>query len=144
MSSFICSGCKGEFKVINTGVKDQLWCDECYNYKTCAKCNNPINRNMVTFKTFEGKDYHPECLKCSSCRSRIKKIPKSYEGKLYCDDCIQPCTTCGKPVGKSFSEIDDKKYHEDCLLCSICNKKINPDNVLLTEDGNLLCEACAE
>ena len=41
-------------------------------------------------------------------------------------------------------EIDDKKYHEDCLLCSICNKKINPDNVLLTEDGNLLCEACAE
>ncbi|EDR22822.1 Four and a half LIM domains protein, putative [Entamoeba dispar SAW760] len=141
--SLECSGCHKLFKELNSGLKGTSWCDECFNYKQCAKCGNPITRNMVIVKTFEGKDYHAECFKCVACKTRIKKEPIVYDGKFYCQECGEPCGGCGKPIGMSFLEVFGKKWHEGCVKCVKCNRQIG-DEQFYEEDGKPICAVCVD
>ena len=143
MSSFECAGCHQQFKEVNTGVRGEYWCNECYNYKTCAKCGDPITRNMIIFKSFEGKDYHRDCFKCGLCRNPIKKNASNYEGKIICAECAEPCAGCGKPIGKKFLEACDKKYHEECVKCQKCKRNIANES-FFEENGEPICQQCCD
>ncbi|ELP94303.1 LIM domaincontaining protein [Entamoeba invadens IP1] len=138
-----CSGCHKTFPSVNSGVKGQQWCDDCFNFKTCEYCHKVINRNMLSLKTYQGKDYHMECFKCCSCKNRLRKDPIVVGSKFYCQDCGQPCPKCGRPIGKEFMELFDKKFHEQCVTCCKCGRGI-ADEQIFEWQGQPACAVCIE
>ena len=51
-----------------------------------------------------------------------------------------PCGICKKSLGKEYVNIaEDRKYHIECFLCSICNKKL-AGGMFFEVDGKLYCE----
>ena len=78
-----CCICHQTFSELNAGMKGERYCDECFNYKTCAACHTPINRNNKVFRTFKGQDYHVDCFVCCCCDSTLRPATcVEIEGKV--------------------------------------------------------------
>eukprot|EP00162_Nutomonas_longa_P005077 comp15778_c0_seq1/m.24427 comp15778_c0_seq1/g.24427 ORF comp15778_c0_seq1/g.24427 comp15778_c0_seq1/m.24427 type:complete len:176 (-) comp15778_c0_seq1:137-664(-) len=56
------------------------------------------------------------------------------------------CTGCSEALGtEEFMEVARKKYHNRCLLCTSCQKKLNPHRFFLDRKGEVpMCEACSK
>ncbi|KAL7717123.1 LIM domaincontaining protein [Entamoeba marina] len=139
-----CSGCHQTFRELNAGLDQQQWCDQCFNYKTCAKCHHPITRNNRVFKTNGNDDYHIECFRCCACSDRIRKAPIVFEGKLYCSDCGVLCPECKTPIGKEYVVLqEDVKYHVDCVKCYKCHRTIADEQIFEVDEG-FACAICVD
>ena len=77
-----------------------------------------------------GRQFHPECFVCGVCQKPFDG-GKYYEkdGVAYCqphynERFAQMCAKCNKPVTASAIHALGKAWHEECLECVGCNKKL--------------------
>lgn len=110
--------------------------------RICAFCKGAIPATLVA-KEFQGQFYHTDCYRCGFCKRSLGKNPKVVDGKLCCDNCGQICCSCGQRIDGCVVTVNDKKYHQECVICSLCKKVIEGGAIyMLGED--LCCESCAQ
>lgn len=153
---FKCTNCSllinketGFFRNKETG---ELLCSNCnlkLNGAKCARCNEVIEKEGVTYAD---KDYHQICFKCDKCGTELVKMKKTLTDKenkaLYCEPCfIQSfaprCHKCGEPITPYLpgTVYEDHHYHKECFACGRCKKTLA--NKKFFKSGNLLiCEQC--
>jgi len=149
---------KGEFiltedglqckKCLKTTMSDDLQIESVA--EICKGCDLPIHvKNLV----FDGESYwHYKCFVCNQCNSSLVNS-KYYDkqGKLFCNNCflaehLPTCYNCkmeikGKGGVKMHSDSGQTlTWHEDCLQCSVCQVKVQLDNVVFSD--KLFCRSC--
>ena len=125
----------------------QVFCKECMDLtlkpdRVCAFCGGPIPAALVA-KEFDGKFYHTDCYRCSYCKRSLGKHPRVVDGKLCCENCGQTCCVCGKIISGCVVTVNDKKYHKECVVCSLCKNVISSGAIFMLGD-DLCCESCAQ
>jgi len=126
---FKCRGCKK--KLTPSGAKqfhsttpeskdfDGLWCGKCWN-----------SNNLSNLQTQSTKSWH------SSGTTSAKNPSKLGGGGKKCFYCRKTVYTAEQV------NLDKKSYHQACLICSDCGKKIpNVSGVQLFE-GKMKCAQC--
>ncbi len=152
---FRCSQCEsnletknGYFKHPVSGEPICMNCNHKINAAKCAKCQNPVVKDGISYAE---KDYHQTCFKCDICSielTKMKKIMNGSQGNLYCEICfvkhLSPkCGKCNEPIPPQFpgTVYEDKIFHKSCFACARCKKTLA--NKKFFKAGKLLiCEAC--
>jgi hypothetical protein len=78
------------------------------------------------------KVYHTGCLSCcSQCSTPLGQKGNIFQkdGRIYCKaDYLnlfcKRCTACGEHIIKHCISVNDEYYHPDCLICSVCGKRL--------------------
>lgn len=149
---FVCEKCK-EFLVdllycVHTDGK--IYCERHYSeiHKTrCGTCDELIFSN--SYVELEKSHFHVEHMHCSKCDRKIQdENTYEKENNIYCTDCYENlfCPVCFKcnqtiSVGKAILQIDDKKWHVDCLICNGCSIQLC-DELVKTHEDNYYCCNC--
>ena len=125
----------------------QVFCKTCMDAelaseRVCAFCKGPITAGTIA-KEFGGAFYHTDCYRCYYCKASLGKNPHVIDGKLCCQNCGQTCCACGKIISGCVVTVNDKKYHKDCVVCSVCKQVISSGSIFLLGD-DLCCESCAQ
>ena len=121
-------------------------CPACYERTAtlCPVCNQMIP-NGTPSHTFEGVRYHIVCFHCQTCnRAFGPEGPRTVNGKLCCANCASPCAGCGKCIAGTFISFNDKKYHENCFICSQCKQVISGNGEIFLLGDDPVCAACAQ
>jgi hypothetical protein len=141
-------------------------CENCWNRKYGDVC--PACEKLIDGAALEalGSKWHPECFKCTSCANpfgagdpffshadmgandttTLRPYCKNDFVRLFCDR----CGGCSEPIAPE-EEADTvralgRKYHRNCLLCSVCETPFGPGDPLIPgpageHEGKLFCKA---
>jgi len=98
----------------------------------------------ITDKTILALDkkFHEDCFRCAHCKKPFpggKHIP--HKGKAFCrTDYERLCPKCDKVVVSGAAEFGGKRYHKDCLKCSLCRKAVGDEGDCYELDGKPFCK----
>ena len=92
---------------------------------------------------------HETCLQCKDCGMNLKDTCfKDKDNNFFCQEhfynrsCSPKCERCSKAI--TFNQLAvplaDKRYHADCVVCSICEMTIHKGQKICIEDGKIVCE----
>lgn len=126
----------------------QFFCKACMDSirkpdRVCAFCKGEIPASLIA-KEFQGQFYHTDCYRCGYCKRSLGKNPRMVDGKLCCENCGQVCCACGKMIEGCVVTVNDKKYHQDCVVCSVCKNVIAAGTPIYMLGDDLCCETCAQ
>lgn len=118
----------------------------------CVKCKEPILKGGLAV---DGRAWHSSCCSCEyqGCNTLLTGDTfAEYEGKLYCPvhlDVVAGTACaggCGKVILPTHARvmIGEHTYHEKCLSCATCSKKLTTDMSMFpgTTEGSILCDNC--
>lgn len=123
--------CEEDFKLLHTN--------------SCVACGLAITGEMLFIN--KGEYYHHDCFRCKICDKKLETY-LSVGGELRCPNHISAsnadltCAACKDEIeiNKVCPAIGNK-YHQDCLVCSFCSKKLDSVKAKCN-NGNLSCTQC--
>lgn len=137
----VCTTCKGSLDADFHLRDNELYCNTHFNEKfgvSCAACKKYISSQIVV--AGEAK-YHAECFVCGSCGGPFNDGYIMSEGIPFCTracaDAGPACAGCRQPLSGTISRIGAKRYHHDCVKCSVCRTLLGDD--FKTDEGLLYC-----
>jgi len=100
----------------------------------CAACDTVITGQCVQAL---GKKYHPDHFRCNSCKDKLTGKIFTYQENPICEGCYNKlltfCGACKRPIfGQSIRALD-KKWHQECFVCSQCRCPLGGSFVQKTE-----------
>eukprot|EP00030_Apusomonadida_sp_AF-17_P002387 a339486_258.p2 GENE.a339486_258~~a339486_258.p2 ORF type:complete len:243 (-),score=75.21 a339486_258:15-719(-) len=138
---FVCVDCKGTLSSDFHLRDGQLYCSTHFNERfgvQCASCNRFISTKIIAAGE---KKFHAECFICASCSAPFTSTYMMDEGLPYCNrECADQgpaCADCKQPLSGSISRIGSRRYHHDCVKCTVCRTPLGDD--FKTHEGKLYC-----
>jgi len=130
INHFICSGCDADLndkEILES--KGNIFCKPCWISKTmdkCESCKEPIREDYIEAA---GKKYHTDHFSCSICKCLLEDSFNKHKGAPCCRDCFAQtlegdCIVCGKKIEGKRISIEDRLWHQGCLICHLCTKPI--------------------
>eukprot|EP00004_Rigifila_ramosa_P008455 TRINITY_DN1969_c0_g1_i9.p1 TRINITY_DN1969_c0_g1~~TRINITY_DN1969_c0_g1_i9.p1 ORF type:complete len:1509 (-),score=360.80 TRINITY_DN1969_c0_g1_i9:71-4597(-) len=107
----------------------------------CARCNEGIKG---TFISAGEKDFHPEHFVCDTCGVNVSNEFYFHEGAVLCTEHysskqdVAPCARCTLLIYEDVLVVSDKKYHQDCFTCVVCNEPLGTQ-LYTSATGELHC-----
>jgi len=114
----------------------------------CYKCGQAL---VGSYSVFDEKNYHPHCFTCNMCRKEFKgKKFFKINDEPVCADCQEKdslskaprCTKCRKAIMDSILTFMNEEYHEYCLVCTICEKKLMGQSIYTDNKQKPFCLEC--
>lgn len=118
----------------------------------CVKCKDPILKGGLAV---EGRAWHSTCCACEykGCGTLLDGDTfAEHDGKLFCPLHLavvagESCSGgCGEQILPSHARvmIGEYSYHEECLKCSGCSKKLTTECDLFPGEveGSISCDSC--
>jgi len=114
----------------------------------CWGCKKVIDGRIITAME---KPWHPACFVCAECKNPFgTKSFFTQTGSPVCTDCnLKAAPVCGgcneKLTGKWLTAFD-KKWHNECFVCTECRKAFEGGKfkLLPSRPGFPFCSSCAE
>ena len=114
----------------------------------CDKCGLLIDG---AYSVYDGKSYHNKCFTCSRCKKefterqffRINGLPACapcHEKHLV--DTSSKCKKCKKPILDTVLKFMGEEYHEYCLTCTACERKLNGTSIYTNKEKSPFCLDC--
>lgn len=137
--------------------KNKPNCEGCYAklvLGSCDKCKKTLTSAQVV--KANKMQYHPECFTCHKCNVKLdSRYFQTPEDDYYCNDChsndfLPTCETCNKKIEPNTTgdtslittvSFKDKKYHQDCFVCSSCKNPFVDMKVFPVLEERL-CKVC--
>lgn len=114
----------------------------------CEKCGEMLSG---TFTIYDDKKYHAKCFTCCQCNQAFKeKQFFKLNGKALCRDChnqnqlaqASRCRKCAKPILETVVTFKNGEYHDYCLVCTMCSKKLIGQSIYCDKQDNPYCVEC--
>ena len=119
---------------------------------SCTLCLTDITTKEQEIKDnilFVNDDMvHETCLQCKDCGMHLKETCFKDKDDFFCHEhfynrsCSPKCGNCNKAI--AFNQLAvplaDKRYHSDCVICSVCNLTIQKGQKISLVDGKIVCE----
>lgn len=114
----------------------------------CEKCEEVLSG---TYTIYEGKKYHAKCFTCCQCNEPFKeKQFFKLNGKPLCRDCQNKnqisqaprCRKCSKPITETVVTFKNGEYHDNCLVCTLCSKKLIGQSIYCDKQDQPYCVDC--
>ena len=114
----------------------------------CAKCNQKLTG---TYTVYNDKKYHTKCFTCCQCNSEFKeKTFFKLNGNPLCRDChtknqlklAAKCYKCSQPILDTIVTFKSGEYHDYCLVCNSCNKKLIGQSIYTDKQERPYCVDC--
>ena len=91
---------------------------------------------------------HEKCLQCKDCGLNLKDKCFKEKDSFFCQEhfynrsCSPTCARCDKAITYNQFAVPlfDKRYHADCVICSICQRIIQKGQQICMENGKIICE----
>ena len=133
-----CSTCKQTVsgKQFHKEKNNSLICDGCYAAKAprCVKCHQ-LFKSGVSYVKVNEKTYHNECFEClSNNNSNNYNQPQAQQSSK--------CRKCYKPISGNLVSFKSGEYHENCLVCNMCAKKLIGESIYCDTQENPFCVDC--
>lgn len=118
------------------------------NDNVCAKCGKILSG---TFTVYNEKKYHAKCFVCCQCNQEFKeKQFFKLNGNPLCRDChtqnqlqqASKCHKCAKPILDSVVSFKNSEYHDQCLVCNLCSKRLVGQSIYCDKKDNPFCVDC--
>jgi len=133
---------------VNEGHK---YCVDCYNKdvaERCSGCSEAILEGGVRHRS---RPYHHKCFKCAACGATLGKTPfVQRDNELLCVVCYadkfaMKCSKCEATIqpGDQFLLVEEKRFHEGCLICAICEDQL-ADNPFVQDGERNVCVPCSK
>jgi len=91
-----------------------------------------------------GQRWHVACFVCVECGTPIKGPFVNKGGIPRCLSCrptLTHCHTCGLTLQGNFINLNNRGYHETCLSCANCGKKLDSHDLLVSKKS-IVCSDC--
>ncbi len=90
----------------------------------CAGCGGLITSQAVLALNMQ---WHASCFACAHCHSVLPAAFYEHNHLPYCEKDYNElfgvtCSLCSKPIHAKYLVEGDKKFHEECMLCSVCSQ----------------------
>jgi len=145
---FLCIECGKPFEGSQFRRHDNKpYCEKCYKKlfaSTCAKCDKAIMGQV--FEAID-KKFHVDCFVCEKGDHPIAEGNFHFHNKkVYCPEhfaelFLQKCAACEKVISGQYIKVLGKHYHPECWVCSMCGKRITPQNCAQYKN-NFYCKGC--
>ena len=94
-----------------------------------------VNNDMV----------HENCLQCRDCGIHLKDTCFKDNDDFFCHEhfynrsCSPKCGSCNKSIAYNQLAVPlgDKRYHTNCLICSVCGTTITKGQKICIQEGNM-------
>lgn len=150
---FTCYECKSEKLsglngfYVSGGLR---YCVDCYNKNVaerCTSCGEAILEGGVRHRA---RPFHHRCFKCAGCDTVLGKTPFVWrENRTLCLPCYaekfaEKCTKCTATIqpGEQYLQVEGKRYHDNCLVCDICEDQLQDHPFVQDRDRNV-CVSCS-
>jgi LIM domain-containing protein 2 len=143
------------------------YCIPCYENQfsnVCQECHERISCDHKDL-TYKERHWHAKCFNCSCCKKSL--VDESFvtsdtiaqsqcaiqpgPDDIVCVNCYEEkfaarCDACQKtfPGGARKYEYREKRFHEECFLCSDCKGQIGNASFIPLDENNLCCVPCYE
>ncbi len=116
--------------------------------ETCFKCKQKLSGQ---YTVYADKKYHSACFVCNKCNEQFKeKTFFKLNDNPVCRDChtrhqietASKCTKCLKPIMDTVVTFKNGEYHDYCLLCTMCSKKLIGQSIYTDKQDNTYCSDC--
>lgn len=114
----------------------------------CAKCNKEITG---TFTVYNENKYHTKCFVCCQCNQEFKeKTFFKLNGNPLCRQChsqnlvdkASRCRKCYQPILDTLVTFKGGEFHDYCLVCNMCEKKLVGQSIYTDKQENPFCVDC--
>ena len=114
----------------------------------CAKCGDKISG---TFTVYNEKKYHAKCFVCCQCNQEFKeKTFFKLNGNPLCRTChsknlvanASSCRKCEQPILDTVVTFKGGEYHDYCLICTLCSKKLVGQSIYTDKSDKPFCIEC--
>jgi len=114
----------------------------------CDKCGLEIEGS---YSVYDGKSYHNRCFVCSKCKKEFtEKQFFRIDGQPACSPCHEQhliktsskCKKCKKPILETVLKFMGEEYHESCLTCTECSRKLNGASIYTNKEKAPFCLDC--
>ncbi len=115
---------------------------------TCAKCKQQISG---TFTVYNEKKYHTKCFVCCQCSQEFKeKTFFKLNNQPLCRTChsqnlvanASSCRKCSQPILDTVVTFKGGEYHDYCLVCNLCSKKLVGQSIYTDKQEKPYCIEC--
>ena len=115
---------------------------------TCTKCKQQISG---TFTVYNEKKYHTKCFVCCQCNQEFKeKTFFKLDGQPLCRTChsqnlvanASSCKKCSQPILDTVVTFKGGEYHDYCLTCNMCSKKLVGQSIYTDKQERPYCIEC--
>ena len=97
-----------------------------------------VNNDMV----------HENCLQCRDCGIHLKDTCFKDKDDFFCHEhfynrsCSPKCGSCNKSIAYNQLAVPlgDKRYHTNCLICSLCGTTITKGQKICIQNEMIVCE----
>lgn len=114
----------------------------------CYRCNEKL---VGQYTIYNEKKYHTKCFVCCQCSQPFKeKQFYKLNEKPLCRDChhknqleqASKCRKCNKPILDTVVTFKNGEYHDTCLLCEMCSKKLIGQSIYTDKQDRPYCVDC--
>lgn len=114
----------------------------------CEKCNEVLTGQ---FTIYNEKKYHSKCFTCCQCNEEFKeKTFFKLDGNALCRNCHEhnqiknssKCRKCTKPIIETVVTFKGGEYHDHCLVCNSCDKRLIGQSIYCDKQDNPYCVDC--
>lgn len=114
----------------------------------CAKCGEKLTG---TYTVYNEKKYHTKCFVCCQCNQEFTE--KSFfklNGNPLCRQChsknlvdtSSKCNKCFQPILDTIVTFKGREFHDYCLVCSDCSKKLVGQSIYTDKQERPFCVDC--
>jgi len=123
-------------------VTPQLDDDTCYN------CREQL---VGQYTVYKDRKYHTKCFTCCQCSLPFKeKTFFKLNDNPLCRDChtknqieaASKCRKCFQPILDTVVTFKDGEYHDYCLTCNMCSKKLIGQSIYTDKQDKPYCVEC--
>jgi hypothetical protein len=116
--------------------------------KLCAKCNQKL---FGTVTTYNNRNYHTKCFVCCQCDQDFKENSFfKLNGNPLCRTChsknlletSSKCRKCSQPILDTVVTFKNGEYHDFCLVCTSCSKKLVGQSIYTDKQDAPFCVEC--
>lgn len=114
----------------------------------CFKCNEKL---VGQYTVYNDKKYHTKCFVCCQCSQPFKeKQFYKLNEKPLCREChtknqleqASKCRKCNKPILDTVVTFKNGEYHDTCLLCQMCSRKLIGQSIYTDKQDKPYCVEC--
>lgn len=114
----------------------------------CAKCNEKLTGQ---YTVYNDKKYHAKCFVCCQCNQEFtEKSFYKLNGNPLCRNChsrnlvetSSKCNKCFQPILDTIVTFKNKEFHDYCLVCTECSKKLVGQSIYTDKQDKPFCVDC--
>ena len=121
-----CSKCGKEVTTLGVKAMEQIWHQECF---VCTTCKQPFDKDG--YYNVDGSPF---------CKPHAIERKRELQSQQSTPSPPSICPTCNLEVKVGVSAMN-KKWHGECLKCTMCDKKLK-DKPLFESEGKAYCKKC--